>query len=129
MRWIFLLIALAACAPDETLHAYGAGGRSFALQSIDGSAFGAAATLAFPEPGRIAGRAPCNAYSGTQSAPYPWFVPGPLVVTRMGCPDLAEETRYLQALSEMSLAEVSGDTLILSDETGREMVFIAQPGG
>jgi heat shock protein HslJ len=44
----------------------------------------------------------------------------------MACPDLAAESQYLTALGEMTLAEVSGPTLILSNDAGRSMVFTAQ---
>ncbi|MCB4457501.1 META domain-containing protein [Leisingera sp. McT4-56] len=119
------MLLASACTGDETLSAYGAAGKTWQLHSIDGDPFAAAATLSFPEPGRIAGRAPCNSFHGGQTAPYPWFETGPLAVTRAACPQLAEEAVFLKALEEMSLSEVSGDVLILSNEEGREMLFKA----
>ncbi|MEW2912517.1 META domain-containing protein [Leisingera sp. JC11] len=116
-------LLLTACARDETLSAYGAAGTEWQLQVIDGAAFPAAATLMFPEPGKIAGRGPCNNFLGSQDAPYPWFETGPLAVTRMACPKLEAEAAFLQALQQMTLAEVTGDVLILSNEAGREMLF------
>ena len=115
--------ALAGCAGDETLHAYGAGGHTYALQSIDGVAFGERATLGFPEPGRVAGQGPCNAFTTAQTAPYPWLDLGPIAVTARACAALEAERAYLQALDAMSTAEVTGDTLLLADDSGREMVF------
>ncbi|MEM9580800.1 MAG: META domain-containing protein [Pseudomonadota bacterium] len=44
----------------------------------------------------------------------------------MACPDLAQETLYFDALERMSLVEVQGDTLILSNDTGEQMVFRAE---
>ncbi|WP_027235574.1 META domain-containing protein [Leisingera caerulea] len=117
------LLLASACTGDESLSAYGAAGKVWRLQSVDGAAFPASASLRFPEPGKIAGRGPCNSFSGIQTAPYPWFETGPLAVTRMACPGLAAEDAFLQALQEMTLAEVSGDVLILSNEAGREMLF------
>ncbi|MBY6140630.1 META domain-containing protein [Leisingera daeponensis] len=117
------LLLPTACTGDESLSAYGAAGKEWKLQSIDGAAFAAAATLTFPEPGKIAGRGPCNNFLGRQTAPYPWFETGPLAVTRMACPELEAEDAFLKALQEMTLAEVSGDVLILSNEAGREMLF------
>ncbi|MBC7178797.1 MAG: META domain-containing protein, partial [Roseovarius sp.] len=38
---------------------------------------------------------------------------------------LAEEALYLTALAEMTLVEVLGDVMILSNDAGREMVFRA----
>ena len=124
MRLILLLPFLLAtgCQSDETVAAYGGGGL-WLLTEIDGKVFPARATLGFPEPGRIAGTAPCNTYSGRMAAPYPWFEAGDIAVTRRACPDLAAETAFFDALADMTLAEVAGDTLILSTADGREMVF------
>lgn len=117
------LLLANACAGDESLSAYGAAGEMWQLRSIDGAAFSASAHLTFPEPGRIAGRGPCNSLQGSQTAPYPWFETGSLAVTRAACPEREAEAAFLQALQEMTLAEVSGDVLILSNEAGREMLF------
>jgi len=118
-------LAVASCRADETVGAYGAAERVWTLSELDGAAFSQRATLSFPEAGKIAGLAPCNTYSGAMTAPYPWFEAGQLAVTRMACPELAAESRFFSALSDMTLSEVSGDMLILSNETGREMVFTA----
>lgn len=120
----YLSFAVAACS-DETLSAFADGGQTFALQEIDGIPFPAQATLTFPEPGHIAGSAPCNSYAGTLTAPYPWFETGPIAATKRACPDLAQETLFFTALSEMQLAEVSGNVLILSNDAGRQMLFEA----
>lgn len=74
---------------------------------------------------QIHGQAPCNRYSAQQSAPYPWFEPGPIAATRMACKDLETEQLYLEQLSKMTLAEVSGDILILSTPDGPRLVFHA----
>lgn len=125
---IFLpVIALAGCFEDETVTGYGAANRTWVLESIDKTPFPARATLEFPEPGRIAGQAPCNRYSAEQSAPYPWFSAQKIAATRRACPELNSETRFLAALGDMTLSEVLEDTLILSTGDGREMVFKAAP--
>ena len=51
--------------------------------------------------------------------------------SRKTVPARNTETRrtFLSALREMTIAEVQGNVLILSDETGREMVFRAGAGG
>lgn len=120
-----ILLIATACVGDETLTAYGAADKVWQLQSIDGTDFSASASLTFPEPGVIAGGAPCNSYRGRQGAPYPWFAAEALVTTRAACPDLAAEAAFLQTLGDMTLAEVAGDVLILSNDQGREMVFNA----
>lgn len=118
-------LVLAGCRSDETVSAYGGADRLWTLVELDGAPFTKRATMSFPETEKIAGKAPCNSYSGTMSAPYPWFETGPLAVTRMACRDLAAEAEFFAALGEMTLSEVSGDTLILSNDAGREMVFNA----
>jgi heat shock protein HslJ len=130
MKALFLIPAaallLSACK-DETISGYADAGAIWSLVELDGSAFQASATLNFPEKGRIVGNAPCNSYSGTQTAPYPWFETGPILSTKRACADLDAETAFFAALSEMRIAEVSGSTLILSNEAGREMVFTSLP--
>lgn len=120
-----LLSLLAACTGDETLSAYGAADKTWVLTEIDGQPFAARATLGFPEPGRLAGQAPCNTYSGEQTAPYPWFEARQILSTKAACKDLQQEQLFLSALSTMTLSEVSGDVLVLSTPEGREMVFKA----
>lgn len=117
------VLMLAGCQPDETLTAYADGQSVFVLQSIDDTAFNATATIDISEAGKISGQAPCNRYFATQSTPYPWFEAGPIGATRMACDSLSAETVFFTALSDMTLAEVVGDTLILSNDNGREMVF------
>lgn len=116
--------ALAACAGDETVTAYGAEGRSFALVELDGAPFPASASISFPAAGRVAGQAPCNSYFAPITVPYPWFEVGLIGASKRACPDLAAESRFFVALRAMTLSEISGDVLILSDpESGRRMVF------
>lgn len=121
---ILVCFALAACR-DETVAGYGALGATWQLTELDGAPFAAKATLQFDEGGNITGDAPCNRYFGKQSAPYPWFTVEDIGATRRACPALEQESTYLTALSEMTLSEVSGNTLILSNDAGREMVFRA----
>ena len=119
-----LVLLLAQCS-DETVRAYGGADRVWQLTELHDARFTAVATLSFPDPGRIQGQAPCNSYGGKMTAPYPWFEIGPIVATRRACPALAEEQRFFQALKTATQSEVSGDTLILRDDAGREMVFKA----
>jgi len=118
-------LSLAACRGDETVSAYGAANIEWRLIELDGQPFPSTANLRFPEPGRIAGSAPCNTYGAVMQAPYPWFDVQQVSVTRMACDALALERQFLQTLQEMSLSEVSGATLILSNTDGREMIFTA----
>ncbi len=122
---ILPLLALFQCDKDESVAAYGAADRTWALQEIDGQPFEASALLRFPEEGRIEGNAPCNSYTGTLNAPYPWFEIADLAATRAACTGLEAEGMYFAALMAMTQSEVSGDVLILRDEDGHEMVFKA----
>ncbi len=124
---MMLALAITGCSQDETLTGYGAAAHGWQLSELNGARFTARATLEFPEPGELVGQAPCNRYFGTQNAPYPWFKAENIGATRMACPDLGQEQVFLQALTNMTQAEVQGQTLILSNEDGGEMVFTARP--
>ena len=49
-------VVLGGCMGDETLTGYGAAGKLWRLQSIDGAPFSARATLEFPEQGQMTGQ-------------------------------------------------------------------------
>lgn len=119
------LIALIACRQDETLTAYGAADKVWRLVEVNNQPYTAQVTLTFPEPGKLAGKAPCNNYFGAQTVPYPWFKAQDIGATKRSCPELAEEATYFEFLRAASLSEVLGDTLILSNDTGLSLVFKA----
>ncbi|MCI2395839.1 META domain-containing protein [Aliiroseovarius sediminis] len=121
----FAALSLMACK-DETISGFADRKAVWKLLELDRKPFDADATIAFPKPGKIVGQAPCNSYSSEQKAPYPWFEIGPITATRMTCPAQAEETRYFNALTKMRQIEVQGDMMIMSNEAGRQMVFLAQ---
>ncbi len=125
---LFLLAALGmnACSQDESIAKFVDPDVKYHLTELDGAPFEARATIAFPEAGRVVGQAPCNRYFANQTVPYPWFAVDGIGATRMACPDLAAETQFFSALEDMSLAEGLGDTLILSNEDGRRMVFVVR---
>jgi len=129
MKKAILLSALligSACMSDESVAKYGAAGKTWALHEIDGAPFSARTTLEFDKAGWITGQAPCNRFSAKQTAPYPWFKTGPAIATKMACQDLKQEQVFFEALGAMSLSEVSGAALILSNDDGRSMIFKAQ---
>lgn len=127
MTRVFALLAvsmaLLGCFKDETVAGYGAADQVWALSELNGKKFDASATLTFPSKGRIDGKAPCNRYSASMVAPYPWFETGPILSTKTACPDLPAESQFFAALSQATLAEVLGGTLILSNTDGLNMVF------
>lgn len=122
---LFVPLLLTACPKDETISGYADQQATFALQELDGRPFAASATISFPAEGEVRGTGPCNGFSAEQTVPYPWFQLGPIRATRRGCADLAYESDFFAALGEMTLIEALGDTLILRNEVGREMVFRA----
>ncbi len=119
-------LALLGCA-DETVSGFAGDQTLFQLSSLDGAEFAATATIDIGTQGQVTGNAPCNSYNATQSAPYPWFELGPIAATRRACPELEAEAAFLTALGAMTLVEVAGNTLILSNTDGGEMVFQAVP--
>lgn len=116
---------LGGCVGDETLSGYLDRSATWKVVSIDEVAYPAVAILGFPEPGVIRGTGPCNGFSAEQTAPYPWFRLGPIRSTRKACAEMAAENDLLDALAKMTLSEVSGDVLILSNEAGRSIVLTA----
>ncbi|MEY8096764.1 META domain-containing protein [Falsihalocynthiibacter sp. S25ZX9] len=118
-----MLFGLSSCQGDETISGYSATGVTWVLESLNGVAFTASANLTFPGEGEIAGKAPCNAYFGAQTAPYPWFALEDFGSTKMACADMDQESAYFTALAAMTIAEVAGSTLILTNDDGGEMVF------
>ncbi|SLN29248.1 META domain protein [Pseudoruegeria aquimaris] len=128
LRATFLLaLGLSACQPDETISGYAGTDREWRLVEAVGQPITQRITLTFPEEGEIAGHAPCNAYTARQTLPYPWFKIEGLAATRAACPELELEGTYFAMLMSMSLSEVAGDTLILSNEAGMQLVYRAAP--
>lgn len=123
--WLTLPILLSACLKDETVAGYADPELVYLLEEVDGEPYPERATISFPEPGRVAGQAPCNSYSASLTAPYPWFAVDTIAATRRACPALAHEAAFFEALRAATLIEVSGPVLILSNDAGLEMVFRA----
>lgn len=124
-----LLIPLAflnTCAGDESIAGYVDPSAEYHLVKIDGEAINLRATITFPSAGEVVCQAPCNRYFATQTVPYPWFSLDGIGATRMACPEMVAETAFFEALDDMTLSEASGDTLILSNSDGRQMVFVAR---
>lgn len=119
-----LIFAIPACA-DETISRYARPGATYTLSELDGMAFSAPATITFPKKGTATGTGPCNTWTAAQSAPYPWIDLGPIAATRRACPDLDAEAAFFAALEVMTVAVAEDGILTLSNDAGREMVFVA----
>lgn len=128
MRFGILTLAvtlgLAACDPTETVTKYGGADYLWQLVEIDGTPVDYKAELMFGPHGSVNGESPCNTFSAIQSKPYPWIEIKIDVVEQIYCPDIDDEAAFFAALQDMSLVEVSGPNMVLSnDKTGRQMVF------
>ena len=92
-------------------------GSEWQLQSIAGQVAlpQPAATLAFAQPGQVAGQGSCNRFSGTVEIEKDRLKFGPLMSTKMACIGGAseQESRYLGALQKAQRYEVQGDTLLI----------------
>tara|TARA_R110002096_G_scaffold14582_2_gene50618 strand:- start:32536 stop:32916 length:381 start_codon:yes stop_codon:yes gene_type:complete len=125
IRPLFILaLTMTACQADETT-TYDAD-IVWVLTALNDAPPKSQVTLTFPKQGKIAGKAPCNRYFGTQTKPYPWFETGPIASTKMACPNLNEEINYLQTLNKATSAKVTKTTLILSNDTGALLTYKRQ---
>lgn len=122
---LVLIGLIPACQSDETAAGYGAAGAVWTLVEQDGARPPAHVTLSFGQDGTISGHAPCNAFTTTSTVPYPWFEPGTIAATKKACPDLPSESAFFTTLRAMAFVEVLGDTMILRNDAGVELVFKA----
>ena len=126
---LFILLSflpVLGCEGDESLSGYAQTDNAFVLVELNDVVFEGRATLVLASGGDVRGEAPCNTWSAIQSAPYPWFELGPIAATRRACADLSMEQAFFAALGDMTISEVSGDILILSNTDGGRMVFQAE---
>ncbi|MCU0803425.1 MAG: META domain-containing protein [Rhodobacteraceae bacterium] len=113
------LIATPAAAQDPT---------TWRLVSLNGADFAARATLSYLPDGTLQGEGPCNSYGGQLTALPPAWALGPVRATRMACDALDAETVFFNALSAMTAADATADTLTLTAPDGSTMVFTASGG-
>jgi heat shock protein HslJ len=119
-------VLLAACTASGGAETFSAEG-TWRLLALDGAPFLAEATISFAEPGRIAGRAPCNTYAAGNVETLPRIRLSGLLATRRSCADIVLESRFFGVLAEMEAARIEGGRLVLSNAEGREMVFEPLP--
>ena len=99
---------------------------SFRLTEISAGPPPAPVTLTFPEPGRVAGRAPCNSFTGPLLQGPPAFRVGPLAVTTAACAEQDAERAFFDVLDRMERIEFTETGLILSSGVGERMVFVRE---
>lgn len=113
-------LALTAC----TAEAQDPTGVEWELLAVDGQVTDMPATLTVDAEGRIAGKAPCNRYSGQNQASLPELKLGGVAATKMACDRLADEQVFFAALAAMTRMErVDDRTLVLTGPDGRSMEF------
>lgn len=120
---MMLALPLAACLSaepaDEDLYWW-------RLVAIDGQPFTARARIAYPDNRTtLVGQGPCNRFTADRvTTPFPTDRVTNIVATEMACPDLAEEMRFLAALSEMTRTGVSLQALYMVNDAGRRLDFV-----
>lgn len=120
--------ALAGCAaPPAPPSGVTLDGTGWTLATLDGAPVTVAAYLGFAGD-RASGVAPCNRFTGGFAQTGARVAIGPIAATRMACPELDLEQRYLGALTDAALAEISGDLLILRGADGVELMTLTRDG-
>jgi heat shock protein HslJ len=108
---------------DESLSGYAARDAPYQLFELNGRPAEHPIAVVFPSMWRMEWRTGCGVYRAKISVPYPWF--GLVAVTAVprACAEASADRAFIAALHAMTLSEVHGGTLILSDGAGAEMVF------
>ncbi|MET0620786.1 MAG: META domain-containing protein [Thermoanaerobaculia bacterium] len=95
----------------------GLAGTSWRVEELAGEAVPADAegTLDFPEPGKLAGRAFCNRFSGKAEISGASIRIGPLMSTKMACGQdaSARESRYFELLYKAERFAIDGSALLI----------------
>ncbi|MFN2201662.1 MAG: META domain-containing protein [Caldilineaceae bacterium] len=134
---VLLVVALLAMAcqpvmPVAESGSAGLAGTRWLLTDLGGEAVPAdvAVTAAFGEDGNLSGTSGCNNYSTQYEVDGQSITISPqMMSTMMMCPDPAMqvEQAYQQALLTATSFEITGDTLVLMDESGTAILtFSAQ---
>ena len=116
MRSFLILIGfviLVACASDETVAGFTGTERTWKVTGDSGL------SLRFQSGGRVKGSTPCGDFAGELTAPYPWF---DLLVLKTPAPPCNVDVLQLTTMTQ---SEVSGDTLLLSNDSGISLEFRA----
>jgi heat shock protein HslJ len=90
------------------------------LFGADEPAPAAIVTLAFLD-GTATGQGPCNVFSAPYQLAGTNLVMGPIVTTKLLCPDMGIEERYLAALASTRSWTMDAGDLVLVDELGAQV--------
>ncbi len=119
-------LALSACAaaPPPPVIPATLAGTGWSLAALDGEPVAIPVTLSF-EGDRATGRGPCNRYFGAWAeGPGDALAIGPVGATRMACPDLALEDRYIGALTDVARADRAENSLTLYGADGAALMVL-----
>lgn len=125
--------APAVTSPAPTLAPFTLNGSEWLLADLAGTAVvpDSKASLSFIDPGRVAGNASCNRFTGTATISGNNLKFGSLATTMMACADpnvSAQETTYLKALAAASRYEWHNPYLfIFCDGFDKPLQFIRAP--
>lgn len=122
-------LALGACAaapppPPAAAPALGLTGTGWSLATLEGAPATAPVSLRF-EFERVTGQGPCNRFrGGFAEGPGDALEIGPVAATRMACPDLALEERFIGALTDSVRGARAGETLTIYDRDGAALMTL-----
>ena len=74
---------------------------------------------------RVTGFGGCNTFNGNWEQEDERLMIGPLMATRMACPEIDSERAFLAALDGDVLTTIAGEVLTVSGSNGTELVFQA----
>ena len=113
MRWLCLIMCLAACAHRPTVQAAFLT-HTWRLDTLNGRPFDAPVTLDIRRSGLLLGTTPCKRFSGTLIRfPSGWEF-GPIGLHNAPCPQGNAEAAFLQAITQVTRSQVQGVRLILT---------------
>lgn len=123
-----ILLLASGCVSMENVNFYGGVGATWNLSSIDGEPVAAGTDMRIGYLGALSGNAGCNTWQAKDTSVYPWFNVETISSTFKACPGQEAEQAFFEALKDMTIAEVLGETLVLSTVEGREMLFRSAEG-
>jgi heat shock protein HslJ len=113
MRWLCLILCLAACDPHPKVQAAFLT-HNWQLDTLNGLPFNARVTMDVRPTGLVLGATPCNRFSGTLTRfPSGWEF-GPIRLRNTPCLQSNAEAAFIQAIAQVTRSQVQGIRLILT---------------